>query len=379
MNITHALIPAAACILLLAAGCYKDTPPYFDGATDGHTDPAPDDGLPDPDLPPDSPCLAPVEPVFQGLDYADTVPAHTPFTLTIHHELVLTPSAALTIDGARLDVILSGMACTCDPCPINTPEVSVTTLGVEGLGAGRYEIVIQGHTYPLLVTDACERHELHVEGYGTCPEEVRVNETLTVELGGYGWGCGCGGFVETRTSVSAPWSGGTGQVTIAAEEVICDPTQCCELCACIDAYNVEVPVTLTDEGVYNIYANDQYLCMTAVFGEDGCSDWASMWTSIYDYPAEVFYGEPVPVSMYLSVGYCCGGEAFVVEERPGENRINLRPFVTVCEGSCCYMCDCDGSIEVRHVLTDLMPGLNVVCAVGLDTENCIEIFVNAVR
>jgi hypothetical protein len=377
MKITSALCLLWA-ILLFAAGCYKDTPPHLDGATDAPADPVPDDG-PGPDLPPDSPCLSPLEPVFQGLDYADTIPAHSPFTLTIHHELVLYPSAALSMSGTRLDITLWGTACTCDPCPVNTPELSVTTLNVDGLEAGLYEIVIQGHTYPLLVTDECERHDLYVNGYGTCAEEIRLNETLLVEFGGTGWGCGCGGTVDTRTSISAPWSGGTGQVAIAAEEVICDPSLCCEMCGCIDVFNVSVPVTFTETGMYNVFANDQYLCFTAVFGEDGCADWAAAWTSIYDYPAEVFYGDPVPIGLYMSVGYCCGGEPYVVEERPGENRIDLRPFQTVCEGDCCYMCDCDGSIEVRHVLTDLAPGLNHVCAIGLDSESCIEIFVNAVR
>lgn len=224
--------------------------------------------------------------------------------------------------------------------------------------------------------DDCSRNPVTVERTSlVCPEEARVNQPVDISFQAFGLGCGCGGYAETSMSFEVPSAPETGRLDITADEVVCDPSQCCVPCNCIDTYHVELAAVFPEEGFYYNYVNEDDLCFTSVFGEDGCSDWDSMWTQITDYTPEVYTDWGVPASanfsLSLSTGWCCGGEAFVVEERFEEEPYNptkivLTPQITVCEGMCCYMCDCLDMFQVHHEIEGLMVGMYEVCVQGAD-------------
>lgn len=375
---TRMLWVFAMFVVVPVMGCYEHTGPTHDSATDVLTDDGgtDQDVQPDPlpDPPPDSECLAMVEPVFERLEYQETVPAHSFFTLTIHHEPVMAPSASYSGEDAAVIITLSGMVCTCDPCPVRMPESSITQYTfAEGLPAGEYLIDIQGNFFPLHVIEECIRNSIYIESYSTtCPEELRINETALIDIHGAGSGCGCGGYMETTTSFEPPSHPNPGRASITAEEVICDPSQCCEFCACIDMYNEELSLRFPEEGFYYIWANDETICYTMVFGEDGCSDWIPMWVQVLDYTQEVVYGDPVVFTLSVSTGFCCSGVPSVTEERLADNRINLSSEIEVCEGNCCYMCDCMDMMEVQHTITGLDMGVWEVCVEG---AGCYEVAV----
>lgn len=366
------LILALAAAALMFTGCYKTVGQHFDA----QTDPTGDSGVDAPDTLPDSGCYERVEPEFQGLDYEEVVPSRTPFTLTFHHDGVLEPTAAVEVGETVLDAVLGGTICTCGPCG---PLLSETSVTIDGLEAGDYTIRVQGQSFPLHVVDDCSHNPVYVNpvAYGEgCAEETRINQPHTISFTGNGMGCGCGGYVDSSLSFDSPHNPHTGRLDIAAEEVVCDPSQCCPECPCIDVYDVNLEVRFPEEGFYYNYANGEYVCYTAVFGEDGCSDWPSMWTEIVEVPSEVLVGTPVVIVLGLSSGFCCGEIApYVNEERDSAGNVTLSPWVTVCEGHCCYMCDCIDYTELSYEITDLAIGSHRICVTGEGEGNCVEVFV----
>jgi hypothetical protein len=366
------LIPVLAAAFCFSTACYK----AVGNNLDAQTDPVGDSEVDAADTLPDNNCYERVEPGFQGLDYQEVVPARTPFTLTFQHEGVLEPTVAVEVAGSVLDAVLGGTVCLCGPCGPLESESSVT---IDGLEAGEYTIRVQGESFPLSVVDDCRRSPLYVDPvpYGEgCAEETRINREHAISFMGSGSGCGCGGYVENSLSFDSPHNPHTGRLDITAVEVVCDPSLCCAECPCIDVYDVDLQVRFPEEGFYYNYANGEYVCYTAVFGEDGCSDWPSMWTEIVEAPSEVLYGTPVVIVLGLSSGFCCGEiSPFVNEERDAAGNVTLSPWVTVCEGSCCYMCDCIDYTELAYEITDLTIGSHRICVSGETEGNCVEVFV----
>jgi hypothetical protein len=366
------LIPAAVAAFLFITACYKTVGRNFDALTDPTGDSAGDAA----DTLPDNACYEHVEPELEGLVYEEVVPARTPFTLTFLHQGVLEPTVAVEVDGNVLDAVLGGTVCTCGPCG---PLLSESAVTIDGLVAGDYTIRVQGQSFPLRVVDDCLRHPLYVDPVQyeeACAEETRVDRPHVISFMGSGTGCGCGGYVENSLSFDAPHDPHSGRLDITAVEVICDPSQCCEDCLCIDVYDVDLEVRFPEEGFYYNYANGEYLCYTAVFGEDGCSDWPSMWTEIVEAPSDVLVGTPLVIVLGLSSGFCCSEVSPAVsEERDPAGNVTLSPWVTVCEGHCCYMCDCIDYTELRYEIEGLAIGSHRICVEGESEGNCIEVFV----
>jgi hypothetical protein len=362
-------------LILLAVtllwGCYAATPHGGDGSMDALQD--------DPDTEgnlPDSPCMQTIEPMFTALEYDTIVPAHTTILIVVHHTLALLPSAVAAVDGSLITLSLSATLCTCGMCPAVEPS-TVSEARIEGgLEAGEYTIRIQDADFPLHVVEDCQRSLVTIDTYDiACPEEARVDAPARIAFSANGTGCGCGGVVETSTEFVDMGESYAPALMISAEEVVCDPSQCCVNCRCIDTYSVEVSVSFPEEGLIPSYANgDTYLCSTMVFGADGCSDWDSMYSSIVSCPPEVMYGDPLEVMLSVSSGYCCSGEAFVEEQREGDT-VTLSPGMHVCEGSCCYMCDCMDYTEVTHAITGLSIGSHRICVSSYSSEQCVDVFV----
>jgi hypothetical protein len=359
---------ALACL----GGCYAATPYGGDGGVDAQQDNAgPDQVLPD------SPCMVPLEPAFTALEYDTIVPAHETIVITVHHTEVLLPSAGVALDGNVILVTLSGTQCACAMCPDVEPS-SVSEARIEGgLPAGEYMIRIQGADFPLLVVEeACQRNAAGVETYdSTCPEEARVGAPAAIGFTAYGTGCDCGGFVDTSWELVDMGESYAPAMMITAEEVVCDPSQCCVGCRCMDMYDVDLQVIFPVEGFIPTYVNnDTYLCSTMVFGEDGCSEWTTSFSDIVACPEQIEYGLPLEVTVSVSSGYCCSGEAYVEEQREGDT-VTLTPKMHVCEGSCCYMCDCMDYNEVTYAVTGLDIGYHRICVQSSYDESCIEVFV----
>ena len=363
------LVPALA----LLGGCYAATPP---GGGDGAVDVQQDDAVPDQVLP-DSPCMVPVEPTFTALEYDTIVPAHETIVITVHHTEVLMPAAGVALDGNVILLTLSGTECTCGICPAVEPS-TVSEARIEGgLPAGEYMIRIQGSDFLLyVVEEECRRNPAGVETYDTtCPEEARVGAPINIGFTASGTGCDCGGFVDTSWELVDMGETYAPAMMITAEEVVCDPDQCCEACRCLDIYDVDLAVTFPVEGFIPTYVNnDTYLCSTMVFGEEGCSEWTTAFSSIVSCPEQVEFGLPVEVAVSVSSGYCCSGEAYVEEGREGDT-VTLTPKMHVCEGSCCYMCDCMDYTEVTHAVTGLDIGTHRICVRSSYEEQCVEVFV----
>jgi hypothetical protein len=372
MNVVLALIA------VLAWGCYAETRFSGDGSSDAAgDDAAAPDVAPDvvPEPLPDSPCIEQTVPRFESLEYQDTVQANMAFTMTVRHEGAMNVTASTTLGGSIIEITLSGLMCTCDPCEIGTPTVFETMVYFyEGLPAGEYTILIQGQAFPLHVVGECRRSLMYPESSSvTCPDgEIRIDQAASIGFYSYGMGCGCGGYAETTTTLRPPVFPERGRLDIGAVEVVCDPSRCCMECACIDTYEVALSVSYPREGFYTNYVNDTYLCSTVVFGEDGCSDWRSPYGSVTSYTSEVYYGDPAGFDLSFSTGFCCEGTPYVVEERPDTYRVNLQPMVTVCQGACCYDCDCMDMFQLHHDIYGLSIGTYQVCVEG---AACYEVHV----
>ena len=358
--------------LIFLAGCYASARSSHDAAEDPSAEDPSVDGFEGGD----SSCIRFDEPAFEGLDYADTVSEATPFTLTVHHGMSMGCTASYRLDGSVIDVTLGGMTCLCTPCPIEMPSSTVTSFMVEGLEAGEYTIDIQGNLFPLHVTGGCERSLLGIAGDADCPAEARVNQAVEIGFTGSGRSCGCNGSVETGSTQTPPAASLWGELRITADEVVCDPASCCNSCPCIDMYDVKATVAYEEEGLYQNYANDQWICMTAVFGEDGCSHWPALDVAVTAHTSWVQLppdgtGATASFMLSLSTGLCCNPEPVVVTANQGRDpddpfRITIHePSIGICEGDCCFACACVDSYSTEIFIHDLMvAGTYTVCVDG---------------
>jgi hypothetical protein len=220
---------------------------------------------------------------------------------------------------------------------------------------------------------AYERYTLGLTTYNTtCPRDIRINQTAQIGFAGSGHSCDCDGYAETNVTFNTPSYGGWSSVDIAAEEVICDPSSCCDMCRCIDMYDVTVPVDFPAVGTYVIHVNGQVLCTTSVFGEDGCARWPAGWVSVDDFTELVFPpddGGPANAvfNLSLSSGMCCSPSPIVTitseqPRDPSSNVVNLTyPTIDMCEGDCCYECECLDSFRMEVRVGNLTPGTWTVC------------------
>jgi len=209
-----------------------------------------------------------------------------------------------------------------------------------------------------------------------------VNQTARIAFFGYGHSCDCGGYAETSSEFELSGSSLWGELYITAEEVICDPSRCCDMCNCIDGYEPVLHVNFPREGFYDVYVNDGYLCFIAVFGEDGCLDLPPAYVEVGDYDDMVVvdnFGDrgTANFSLQLSTGMCCDGEPFIIEERSeddsGSVTIRLYPGIELCEGDCCYDCRCSDFYEITYPVEDLSPAVGYeVCVEG---DGCYEVWV----
>ena len=381
------LYPISGILLTLGllTACYSSTNIEGDVTQDDGTgDPNIVNDAQDDDQFPDMPCLQPIVPEFEELEYSETVPADTPFMLVIYHEPAILPGGTCRLDGDTVLVTLDGLACTCDPCPYDLPESLVTSLNVDGLTAGEYFIDIQGKRFPLHVVGDCDRYPLEWmwDGDTLCPEEVRINEQAHIAFTGMGHSCDCGGYTETNAVIEHPDPPDWGELWIKADEVICDPEQCCDDCRCVDMYDVDMDILFPGEGMFTVHVNDAWMCMIAVFGESGCSHRAARWVEVVEYTPVVLIppdGETPDAVFDLSVssGMCCSPEPIVVitgqVRDDASHTVTLKPSINMCEGDCCYTCECMDSFPTTIRIANLTAGVWNVCISG---DECypVEVF-----
>ena len=215
----------------------------------------------------------------------------------------------------------------------------------------------------------------------TCPREIRINQTAEIGFWGEGHSCGCGGYEETSVSWDLPAHGGPSSLDIISEEIICDPSLCCSTCRCVDNYDVRVLADYPAVGVYTNTMNGDFLCTTAVFGEDGCAHWSAGQASVADYTSLVFPADDSGMGtavfqLSLSSGMCCNPAPIVtiVAEMPRDPSANIvnftYPMINMCEGDCCYECACVDSFPMEVRVSDLSVGAWTVCFDGM---GCYEV------
>lgn len=210
----------------------------------------------------------------------------------------------------------------------------------------------------------------------SCPEETRVGETIEVLFEGSGRGCDCGGSVDTELEI---WASSVpiheNSVMIWAHEIVCDPSQCCEECNCVDTYEVSVEISFDKGGTYRVMANGEHLCTIDVLDEEGCLVQHVASVEVVDYTEEVvsIYGDDAEAvfNLRVSSGRCCEAEPIVYETITLDAicPVDLHPRIKICEGDCCDTCECVDSYDVEHVVRNIGWGSDS-CHVCVEGEDC---------
>lgn len=216
--------------------------------------------------------------------------------------------------------------------------------------------------------------------YTSCPEETRVGETIEIHFEGSGHGCDCSGSVDTEVEIwTSPSSIWQGLVLIEAREIVCDPSQCCPECNCVDTYEVSRKVIFDKGETYRVSANGEYLCTIDVLDEEGCLVHNVASVEVVDYTEEVViplyseYGEAV-FNLRVSSGRCCEADPIIYETITLDVicPVDLHPRIKICEGDCCDTCECVDSYDVEHVVRNI-GWSGDRCEVCVEGEDCYEV------
>jgi hypothetical protein len=257
------LFPFALVFLgLFMPGCY-DSNQDEDTSTDADVDPdRPDDPPPD-ELSEDIPEGELCDPVLldiMDVYYSPRIAPMTDTEIVIHHAQGTYSDLESSMEGNIIYIDISGyswdLCHASEPscCPSGGNYEGYKVHLQEGLPPGDYILRINGTDYSLTVygTD-CETQDTAITNVEYDDYIPPVERTPDFIIQSSGRSCDCNGATAVMQRVTSS----PAEIWIDVTEVICDPSQCCNECPCIDAYENTVFVYLPWDNIpmYTVHIN----------------------------------------------------------------------------------------------------------------------------